>query len=286
MTEIKVDPSAGFCFGVQRAVDKVYEMLETGRPIYTYGPVVHNETVIDDLKSRGAIVLESEEELRALEAPENAAIIIRAHGIPKRIYELMETKGVEVVDCTCPFVIKIQKLAGEHSRAGEHVLIAGNPKHPEVEGIVGWCEGPVDVLETPEDAETFPFSDQETYFLVSQTTYQLNKFTQIVEIFEKRGYNDNVVNTICNATQVRQQHAEELASEADVMIVIGGRNSSNTRKLYEICAARCPETHYIQTLDDLHLERSKIVRLVGITAGASTPKKSIEEVQKYVRAYF
>ncbi|MBR6325810.1 MAG: 4-hydroxy-3-methylbut-2-enyl diphosphate reductase [Lachnospiraceae bacterium] len=284
--EVRVDPSAGFCFGVQRAVDKVYEMIETGRPIYTYGPVVHNETVVSDLESKGVEVIESEQALRELVPKENAAVIIRAHGIPRRIYELLESKGIEVIDCTCPFVIKIQKLAREHSRMGQHILIAGNPNHPEVEGIVGWCEGPVTVLETPEDAARFEIVPGTEFFLVSQTTYKVNKFSQIVEIFGNTVYNDNVVNTICSATQVRQRHAEELASQADVMIVIGGRNSSNTRKLYEICAERCPETYYIQTLDDLHLERSKSVNLVGITAGASTPKKIIEEVQNYVRTYF
>ena len=286
--EIKLAESAGFCFGVKRAVDTVYEQLKTGKTIYTYGPIVHNEEVVWELSEKGVQVLENEESLKSLEVPEGkkAAVIIRAHGVPEKIYHLMEEKGLECIDATCPFVKRIHKIAEQESLAGKHIVIVGNPVHPEVEGIVGWCRGEATVIQTPEEAAIFVPPEGKEVCVVSQTTFNYNKFHYIVEIFQKKGYNVSVVNTICNATEERQRAARALAAEADVMIVIGGKHSSNTRKLYEICLEECANTYFIQTLDDLHLELPKAVRLVGITAGASTPNKLIEEVQNYVRINF
>ena len=286
--EIKLAESAGFCFGVKKAVDTVYEQLKTGKTIYTYGPIVHNEEVVRELSEKGVQVLENEEALKSLEVPEGkkAAVIIRAHGVPEKIYHLMEEKGLECIDATCPFVKRIHKIAEQESLAGKHIVIVGNPVHPEVEGIVGWCRGEATVIQTPEEAAAFVPPEGKEVCVVSQTTFNYNKFHYIVEIFQKKGYNVSVVNTICNATEERQRAARALAAEADVMIVIGGKHSSNTRKLYEICLEECANTYFIQTLDDLHLELPKAVRLVGITAGASTPNKLIEEVQNYVRINF
>ena len=283
--EVKLAECAGFCFGVKRAVDQVYELLETGKTIYTYGPIVHNETVVKDLEEKGVRVIENRDELLAMEEG-SGIVVIRAHGVSKEIYGLIEEKGFECVDATCPFVKRIHRIVEKASAQGQHVIIVGNPGHPEVEGIKGWCDGPVTILETPEEAEDFTTEEGEKICIVSQTTFNYNKFQYIVEIFQKKGYNDSVVNTICNATEERQRSAKVLAAEADVMIVIGGRHSSNTRKLYEICSRECANTYFIQTLDDLHLELPKAVRLVGITAGASTPNKLIEEVQNYVRINF
>lgn len=288
--EIRLAECAGFCFGVRRAVDTVYEQLEKGKTIYTYGPIVHNEEVVRELKEKGVKVLENKEALQMLPnckaGEESAAVIIRAHGIPEEIYEMLEQKGLECIDATCPFVKRIHKIVREEGEKGNHIVIVGNSGHPEVEGIVGWCSGPVTVLETPEEVESFSLSGDEKICIVSQTTFNYNKFQYIVEIFEKKGYNVSVVNTICSATEERQRSARALAAEADVMIVIGGRHSSNTRKLYEICSEECANTYFIQTLDDLRLELPKTVGLVGITAGASTPNKLIEEVQNYVRINF
>ncbi len=281
--EIRLAKCAGFCFGVKRAVDTVYEQVETGKTIYTYGPIVHNEEVVRDLEEKGAAVLEGEEALNSLD---NGCVVIRAHGVPEKIHHILAQKNLECIDATCPFVKKIHKIVGKAGREGEYTVIIGDPHHPEVEGIVGWCKGPVTVLETEEEAESFVPPYGKKMCVVSQTTFNYNKFHSIVEIFQKKGYNVNVVNTICNATEERQSSARELAREADVMIVIGGKHSSNTRKLYEICSGECAHTYYIQTLDDLHLELPKAVRLVGITAGASTPNKLIEEVQNYVRINF
>ena len=289
--EVRLAECAGFCFGVKRAVDTVYEQINTGKTIYTYGPIVHNEEVVRELEEKGVIVLESKEELLELECGgtsdvKGCTVIIRAHGVPREICDIIAQKGLECVDATCPFVKRIHRIVEKAGAEGKHVVIVGNPGHPEVEGIKGWCSGPVTILETVEEAEKMLFSEGEDICIVSQTTFNYNKFQDIVEIFQKKGYNDSVVNTICNATEERQQSAKALASEADVMIVIGGRHSSNTRKLYEICSRECANTYFIQTLDDLHLELPKAVRLVGITAGASTPNKLIEEVQNHVRINF
>ena len=280
--EVVVAKSAGFCFGVKRAVETVYAEVEKGKKIYTYGPIIHNEEVVRDLEEKGVTVLESEEELKALT---EGTVIIRSHGVEKRIQQMIEDKGLECIDATCPFVKRIHRIVNEAGKDGKEVIIAGNPGHPEVEGIVGWSDAKATILESLEEADKFEKKTDSEICLVSQTTFNYKKFQDIVEIFEKKGYNGSVVNTICNATEERQTEARKIAASVDVMIVIGGKHSSNTRKLYEICKQECENTYFIQTLDDLHLEIPKSVQLVGITAGASTPKKIIEEVQNYVSNY-
>ena len=287
--EVRLAECAGFCFGVKRAVDTVYEQLEKGKTIYTYGPIVHNEEVVRELSERGVRVLEDRkalEKLPAADTGEDAVVIIRAHGVPKAIHALIAEKGMKCVDATCPFVKRIHGIVEKESAQGKYVVIVGNPGHPEVEGILGWCQGDAGIVESVQEAEELVLPREREICVVSQTTFNYNKFYYIVEIFEKKGYNVSVVNTICNATEERQRSARALAEEADVMIVIGGKHSSNTKKLYDICCEECAETYFIQTLDDLHLELPKSVRLVGITAGASTPNKLIEEVQNYVRINF
>ena len=281
--EVVLAKSSGFCFGVKRAVDRVYEQLADHKKIYTYGPIVHNEDVVKDLEKQGVRVLNTEEELGALT---EGSVVIRAHGVPKRIYEIMEQRGIECIDATCPFVKRIHKIVEKESTEGRHIIIVGNAKHPEVEGIMGWCKNPATVIESKEEALDFKGSPDDKYCVVSQTTFNYKKFQELVEIFQKKGYDIIVANTICSATEERQKEASELAAKADVMIVIGGTHSSNTRKLYELCKSECENTYYIQTLADLQLELPNSVELVGITAGASTPNKIIEEVQNYVRINF
>ena len=277
--------SAGFCFGVKKAMETVYQQIEANanKPIYTFGPLIHNEEVVKELKSKGVEVVDSVEELKALK---EGIVIIRSHGVSKDIYKIMEDNGIECVDATCPFVKRIHKIVDKESALGKKVIIIGNDGHPEVEGIKGWSNTPAVVIEKEEEALEFSCKSDEKICIVSQTTFNYNKFKELVEIFEKKGYDISVVNTICNATEERQTEAKKIAAEADVMIVIGGTHSSNTRKLYEICKNECENTHFIQTLDDLDLELPKSVRLVGITAGASTPNNIIEEVQNYVRINF
>ena len=283
--EVKLAKSAGFCFGVNKAMEKVYEQIEhsEGKKIYTYGPIIHNEEVVKELASKGVEVIEA---LEDLDRKEKGVLIIRSHGVAKDVQDKMMAAGFNVIDATCPFVKRIHKIVEKESAQGHKIVIVGNPIHPEVEGIKGWCGEDVCIVETLEEAETFSAPEEQKICIVSQTTFNYNKFKDIVEIFEKRGYDINVVNTICNATQERQTEAKEIASQADAMIVIGGTHSSNSKKLYEICKGECENTHFIQTLDDLYLELPKSVRLVGITAGASTPNNIIEEVQNYVRLNF
>ena len=280
--EIILAEHAGFCFGVKKAVDTVYEQVEhKDKKIYTYGPIIHNEEVVKDLESKGVEVVKSPEDLSNV--ADNGTIVIRAHGIPRETEEKIKNTGISYVDATCPFVKRIHKIVDEESRNGRTIIITGNAKHPEVEGIVSWANGPVYVIESLEDAEKFTLPVETELTLVSQTTFNYKKFKDVVEIFNSKGYNINIVNTICNATQERQTEAEKIAAQADAMIVIGGTTSSNTRKLYEICAAKCKHTYFVQTADDLPKDFPEGIYKVGITAGASTPKNIIEEVQTHVR---
>ena len=278
--------TAGFCFGVKRAVDTVYEQLEKASEsttIYTYGPIIHNEEVVKDMKQKGIIVLQSEAELDALT---EGTVIIRSHGVEKAIYDKLNAKGIKIVDATCPFVKKIHNIVQKESTNGNYIIIVGNPQHPEVEGIRGWCEGESTVIKTKEQAEKFLESPPEKVCIVSQTTFNYKNFQELVEILAKKRYDKLVLNTICNATSERQAEAAEIAKTVDAMVVIGGRHSSNTQKLYEICSGECKNTYYIQTLADLDSDSFQSIQCVGITAGASTPNKIIEEVSKHVRIKF
>ena len=283
--EVNVAKTAGFCFGVKRAVDQVYEQTEkeNGKKIYTYGPIIHNEEVVKDLRSRGVEVIHSEEELAALT---EGIVIIRSHGVPKRIYDLLEERKLQYVDATCPFVKKIHNIVKKASEEGSHVIIIGNPEHPEVQGIMGWSLLPVTVIQDAEEAEQLSLPEEQKICIVSQTTFNYNKFKDLVEIISKKRYDISVLNTICNATKERQTVAKSIAKGVDAMIVIGDKHSSNTQKLFEICKKACNNTYYIQTLDDLDMNQLRSVETVGITAGASTPNKIIEEVQKNVRINF
>ncbi|MDD3251040.1 MAG: 4-hydroxy-3-methylbut-2-enyl diphosphate reductase [Lachnospiraceae bacterium] len=282
--EVIVAKTAGFCFGVKRAIEQVYNQIATAdKPVYTYGPIIHNEQVVQDLEGKGVHVLESVEDLQKLS---EGIVIIRSHGVGRAIYELLDRPGITVVDATCPFVKKIHRIVEEQQTMGRRVIIIGNPTHPEVEGIRGWGDERTLVVEHAGQIENLPVSEDEKLCIVAQTTFNYNKFQDLVEKFTEKGYDILVLNTICNATQERQVEARRIASEVDAMIVIGGRNSSNTQKLYEICQKECKNTYFIQTLGDFNPECVNSVRSVGITAGASTPNQIIEEVHTNVRVKF
>lgn len=287
--KVKVAETAGFCFGVKRAVDKVYELIESGvSPIYTLGPIIHNEEVVSDLEKKGVAVV-SEEELSELS---RGTIVIRSHGVGKAVYDKLKRLGLSYVDVTCPFVLKIHRIVERESSAGSHIIIIGDEEHPEVKGICGWCLGGYTVMKNVQEAEDFVPPADKKLCVVSQTTFNYNKFQELVEILRKKRYDNNVLNilnilnTICNATEERQKEAGSIAGEVDTMLVIGGRHSSNTQKLFEICKKECGNTYYIQTPVDLDSEMFQRSSFVGITAGASTPKKIIEEVQEHVRIKF
>ena len=283
---VELAKTAGFCFGVKRAVDTVYQQIEQyrGEKILTYGPIIHNEEVIKDLRSHGVEVLNDEEELKTADAD---VVVIRSHGVAKYIYDILEERGITCVDATCPFVKKIHKIVAEKSTEGSYIIIIGNGEHPEVQGIRGWAGEQVTVVQTPEDAERFELPDKDQKVcIVAQTTFNYNKFKELVEIISKKRYDIVVLNTICNATKERQTEARQIAARVDAMVVIGDERSSNTQKLFEICKEECLNTYYIQTLDDLDINQLRSVESVGITAGASTPNKIIEEVQNNVRINF
>ena len=283
--EVRLAKTAGFCFGVRRAVDTVYEQVNSceGEKIYTYGPIIHNDEVVKDLKSKGVGVLNTLEELEALN---EGIVIIRSHGVAKKVYDILEKRGVKCVDATCPFVKKIHRIVEKESMEGKYIIIIGDEKHPEVQGIMGWANGKVSVIKTEEEAKDYFAPENAEICIVAQTTFNYNKFKYLVEIISKKSYNISVLNTICSATKERQTEAESIAKEVDAMIVIGDKHSSNTQKLFEICSNACNNTYYIQTLEDLNMNQLKSVKTVGITAGASTPKNIIEEVQNNVRINF
>ena len=277
--------SAGFCFGVNRAMDRVNLLIESGvSPIYTYGPLIHNEEVIRDLTQKGVVVIHEEEELVSLT---KGTLVIRSHGIGKDLFQKLSELPLEIIDMTCPFVKKIHAIVEEHSKLNEQIIVIGDPNHPEVKGIVGWGQkGQIHVICDLKDVEFFQGKMDDKYCIVAQTTTNALKFKELVEKIRKKGYDIIVLNTICNATSTRQAEAKTLAAQNDAMIVIGGKASSNTQKLFEICKMECENTYYIQTIDDLNLNQIRSYHSVGITAGASTPNKIIEEVQKNVRNEF
>ena len=277
--------SAGFCFGVNRAMDRVNQLIESGiSPIYTYGPLIHNEEVIRELAQKGVVVIHEEEELVTLTS---GILVIRSHGIGKDLFQKLAKLPLEVIDMTCPFVKKIHSIVEEHTLLNEQIIVIGDPKHPEVKGIVGWGQkGQIHVICDLADVDNFQGKVDDKYCIVAQTTTNALKFKELVEKIRKKGYDIIVLNTICNATSTRQAEAKTLSAQNDAMIVIGGKASSNTQKLFEICKMECENTYYIQTIDDLNLNQIRSYHSVGITAGASTPNKIIEEVQKNVRNEF
>ena len=287
--KVKVARTAGFCFGVKRAVDKVYQLIEQGiQPIYTLGPIIHNEEVVSDLAARGVQVIEEKD----LDTLSGGTVVIRSHGVGREVYNKLKANRLDYIDVTCPFVLKIHRIVEKQSQTGKHIVIFGDPDHPEVKGICGWCEDAYTVLKNKEDTEQFLPPEGKEICVVSQTTFNYNKFKELVEILCKKRYDNSVLNmgdilnTICNATEERQKEAQNIAGEVDTMLVIGGRHSSNTQKLFEICKEECGNTYYIQTPVDLDSEMFHRSSCVGITAGASTPKKIIEEVQEHVRIKF
>ncbi len=309
MAKVTLAKTAGFCFGVQRAVEMVYTEADKGKKVVTLGPIIHNEQVVSDLEKRGVSVID--ETALADESVDlsGATVVIRSHGVSKSVYEKLRQKRCEIVDSTCPFVKKIHDTVQEYAAQGYDIVIVGSREHPEVQGILGWCLPPGKknpertdagnevfgdevlrsevlrnevlgtVVETEAEMEAFcPSNREKKVCVVAQTTFNYKKFKDLVEIISKKGYDIIVANTICNATAERQQEASELAARSDAMIVIGGKNSSNSRKLFEISKNQCENTYFIQTLEDLDITCIESSASLGITAGASTPKNIIQEV--------
>ena len=278
MAEIKVAKSAGFCFGVDRAVKLVYGELEKGnKSVATLGPIIHNADVVNDLTDKGVRIADSVDDLK-----EGEKAVIRSHGVGKKIYEGLDQKGNAYIDATCPFVARIHKIVREKTEEGYFILIAGDKDHPEVQGIVGHCDENYYVFKDEDQLKSF-FSKnyknlEKKLAIVAQTTYNILIWGECLKVIPKDDENILVFDTICNATSQRQSDAALLSKEVDVMIVVGGKNSSNTIKLYNVCSENCPSYH-IENADELYSLNLKNAEKIGITAGASTPAYIIKEVQ-------
>ena len=271
MKEIIRAENAGFCFGVRQAIEKAEKAAqsasEDGKRIFSMGSLIHNERVTGDLEEKGIKIIHSLDEVQSADQ-----VIIRSHGEGKAFYEEAEAKGIELIDATCPFVAKIHKLVHETDK---QVVIVGDAQHPEVMGIFGWCRKPAIVVSSYEEAAAVSADD---FFVVTQTTIREAMLNDVIKAFEDRGKTFEVNNTICSATSKRQESCEKLAKESDLMVVIGGKNSSNTKKLYDISKKYCPNSYFVQNIEDLPLKQVQKCNRIGIAAGASTPECTIKEV--------
>ncbi len=275
--EVRVAETAGFCFGVDRAVKLTKELAKEGKKVRTLGPIIHNKSVVRELEEIGVVSVDTVEE-----AEIDSTLVIRSHGVSKEVYNLIQENKIEFADATCPFVAKIHKIAEEMSDKGYIILIAGDSSHPEVIGIMGFCFGDVYTFKNSDELEELidkiPELKNKQVCLVAQTTFDVKEFKKSLKIFKKLCTNSIFFDTICNATSQRQLDTEKLAEQSDLMIVIGGRHSSNTNKLYDICKKRCERTYLIETADELSHISFREDDKIGITAGASTPASIIKEV--------
>lgn len=275
MTKIIVTQNAGFCFGVERATKIAFDASrEHKEDLYTLGPIIHNPQVVNNLEKEG---VKAKKELDEIEG---GTVIIRSHGVSSDVMEKARSRDLEILDATCPFVKKAQKMAEKLSIEGYTVLIVGDGKHPEVQGIVSYVKGDVFVAGTVEEVEKIP--KVKKLGIVAQTTQSLENFNNIVDVCMEKAEDVNICNTICDATEVRQEESVDLARKVDCMIVIGGFNSANTKRLTSLCLEIQPNTHHIESAEEIKEDWVKDVKMVGITAGASTPSDAIEEVRKKV----
>ena len=277
--KITLAKTAGFCFGVNRAVNTVYELLDVNKKVCTLGPIIHNPQLVGELKERGVRTVDN-----PLDTKPDETLVIRSHGVPRACLENAKENNINVVDATCPFVSKIHKIVSEASSKGHAILIAGDKEHSEVIGIIGNATTPVftfsDEAKLSNLLEKHPFLTENAVTVVSQTTFNEKIFKKCCIFLKKVCTNAIVFDTICNATALRQQEADELSRVNDVMIVIGGRHSSNTSKLFSVCAANCEKTFLIETADELKAVWFKNAKSIGVVAGASTPARIIKEAIK------
>ncbi len=281
MKEVILAKSAGFCFGVNRAVELAYELLNSGTKVATLGPIIHNSQVIEDMKSKGAEIIESSDL-----ADSDSTIIIRTHGIPNTTLDEIKSSGRKYVDATCPFVKKIHKIVSENSSSDVPVLIAGDENHPEVMGIKSYAKGETFIFKNNDELVSLLKSVdnlcEKSIIFVAQTTFSAKEWKNCKKNINLLCTNAKIFDTICSATHERQSEAVTLSLECDAMLIVGGRHSSNTQKLKSTCEVNCP-TFLIETADELKGIDLAEFRKIGITAGASTPASIIKEVHNYVR---
>ncbi|MGB4438292.1 MAG: bifunctional 4-hydroxy-3-methylbut-2-enyl diphosphate reductase/30S ribosomal protein S1 [Sedimentibacter sp.] len=273
--KIEVSKYNGFCGGVKIAVDKAFKILESEKKLYSYGEIIHNKDVVDKLKSKGLVVVEHIPEIN------DAKILIRAHGVEKRVVDELNENDIEVIDATCVKVKKIHKIVEKFKNNDYNIIVTGDENHPEVKGIIGWCNNEASVIDSVKSLINLNINPSEKYCLVSQTTFNTKTFNEITDAIDKNNYTNIVVqNTICDATRKRQEACLELASRCNVMLIIGGSNSSNTKKLYELSKRICPNTFLIENYKEIPYKYIDKKTIVGVSAGASAPDWIIEEVIK------
>ena len=277
--EVKIAKNAGFCFGVKRAMKMAWDELQKSEDgIYALGPLIHNKQAVLKYEENGLKTIDE-----VSEVPTSKSMIIRSHGVGEIVYTESKEKGLNVIDTTCPFVKKIHEVAKKHYSQGFDIIVIGDEKHPEVIGINGWCNNEAIIIKTLEDLESTNLDKNKKYCVVAQTTINIDLYNKILEALSNKL--DNVIfnNTICSATKVRQEAAKEISSDVDMMVVVGGKHSSNTQKLVQICQEYVP-TLAIETVNELNPEDFKGFNKVGLTAGASTPDWIIEEVISYIES--
>lgn len=277
--EVRIAENAGFCFGVKRAMKMAWDELENKEDddIYSLGPLIHNKQAVDKYKEKGLVEIDSLDKI-----PNDSKLIIRSHGVGKNVYTDSESKNMDIIDTTCPFVKKIHDIVKEFSSKGYRIIVIGNANHPEIIGINGWCDNEAIVINSEEEIDNNLFDPCDKYCVVSQTTANLEFFDKIVNMLKGKINNLTVKNTICFATKERQLSAIDLANEVDCMVVIGGKHSSNTQKLVNICKDIVP-TFSIETKEELNKEMLGGFKVAGVTAGASTPDWIIDEVIEYLK---
>ena len=273
--ELTIGQHAGFCFGVRRAVDKAFECADRQLPCVTLGPLIHNPREVARLEAAGIRSVESLEDVQP-----GQTVIIRSHGVTPDVYARCEAMSIPVIDATCPHVAHIHQLVRDYSAQGDAVIIIGEAKHPEVIGIAGWTHGPVFILPDRKAAEEASLPGRA--MVVAQTTIRRERFEEVLAVLKSQIAELTVHMTICAATSQRQQEAERLSREADVMVVVGGRNSSNTQKLLETCKKRCARAIQVETAEDLPCGIIKSNDRVAITAGASTPQWLLSSVRERI----
>lgn len=269
--KVIVAKTAGFCFGVKRAVNLAFD-TKADQPTYTFGPIIHNDSVIRRLGEKGITAIDT------LDNQVIDTVIIRAHGVPEVVYKEAKAKAIKIVDATCPYVSKIHKLVNSYAEKGYGIIVIGDQNHPEIIGIDGWAQNACIIIKNKEGIDRNLLDFEKKYLVVSQTTYKKVVVDEVVECLEAEGYAIEYISTICSATKERQDEAAKISKEVQGMVVIGSPTSSNTQKLYEICKANCPNTWCVNDESELQLELFEGMTQVGVTAGASTPDDLIDQV--------
>ena len=284
--KVIIGKTAGFCFGVKRAVEGSLNQIKDNKKVYCLGELVHNKQVIQKINEKGIDVIDNLSEAKE----KKAKIIVRAHGIDKQTYKMAEEKQIEIIDYTCPFVLKVHKYAEEYSTKGYYILLIGSKKHPEIKGTASYCGNHYNIIENEDEIDeiitNINNSGWKQILVISQTTFGIEKFTKMLKQLKKKLNKDillEVKNTICNATKLRQDEANDISKKVQCMVIVGGKNSSNTKKLYDVSIRNCKSTFLVEDETEIDINSLKKYEVIGIMAGTSTPYESIEKIEKLLK---